>query len=175
MKKQIIYYLILVILPLVGCGQRDSRLDSFQVPIWKESDLDWHTQNVTVYQVFSERKPPFHSGGTFSYEIGKTPGGVLFFYQFDDFQNQFVEPISIIKGARTISRRDGKLLAEARVNYFVDGNRQGREIEEYHYDADGILIFHCTSIIDPDTGFKIKEKEEMGTKKRDYYFVWPVR
>ncbi len=132
MKKLISYCLfIIIIFPLVGCGKRDSRLDSFQVPIWNEGDLDWHTSKVRIYQVFSGKQPPFYSGDSFSYEIGKSPGGVLFFYQFSDFQNQFIEPISIIKGTRTISLQSGKLLAEAKINYFADGNRQGRILEHH--------------------------------------------
>lgn len=102
-------------------------------------------------------------------------GNILFFYQFDDFQNQFVDPIQMVTGARTISLADGKLLAEAKVDYYIkDGNRQGRRLEEFHYDAYGKLIFYCKSVIDPDTGFKINEIDKIGKKEREYYSIWPV-
>ena len=114
----------------MGCTDHSEVLAKFDVPIWTESDLDWHTENVRTQIVFSSSKPPYFDGGELTYEIGRTPGGVLFFHQFTAHQNQFVEPISVIKGARTI---------------------------------------------DPSSGFKMKETEQVGRKTRDYYFIWPVR
>jgi len=92
----------------------------------------------------------------------------------------FVDPISAIKGARTRDLQK-KIVAEARLRYFSIKDPkseyyiQGRELEEYHYNENGILIYYCKSIIDPDTGFKIKETEKIGEKERDYYFLWPIR
>lgn len=159
----------------IACTDHSETLAKFDVPIWTEADLDWHTKNVRTQIVFSSSKPPYFDGGELTYEIGRTPGGVLFFHQFENHQNQFVEPISAIKGARSIDRKTGRLLAEARVRYFVDSGRQGRELEEFHYGPDGKLAFYCKSTIDPSSRFKTDEyrgEQERGAELLGILLGW---
>jgi len=79
MKAKFIIILTILFV-ILACNKRDDRLESITVPIWKDSDLNWHTPNVNMYQVLTERKPPYYSSATpLSYQIGKSPGGVLFF------------------------------------------------------------------------------------------------
>ena len=79
----------------------------------------------------------------------------------------------VARGARTKSSSAG-LLAEARVvnSQLSVMGQPGVTIEEYHYDR-GSLIFRCKSLFDPQ-GMKIEESDTVGTKRRDYYFLWPV-
>ena len=87
-----------------------------------------------------------------------------------DFTNLFINNGGVAQGALTISS-SAQLLAEARV--VIENNRDpGIIIEEYHYDR-GSLIFRCKSRFDLD-GMKIQESDTVGTKRRDYYFLWPV-
>lgn len=146
------------------------------VPLWAADNLGWHTDKVIEYSHELTRNPRYYSGQTpLEYTEGKSPGGILFFHDFGEFRNQFkLSDSFIVLGARTVDR-SGRLLAEAKVHYSIKGNTQGIELEEFHYDSAGRVIFNCNSDIDSDTGFKLTERNENGRKVRDYYFLWPIR
>jgi hypothetical protein len=143
-------------------------------PLWSKDNLGWHTEKILLNLNILSSNPPFYKGSLpLVYNSGSSPGGILFLYDFGDFQNQFkLNESFIIIGVRTID--EGKnLLAEARVRYYVKGNQQGIELEEFHYDSKGKVIFKCKSEVDANSGFKIKESNKVGKKKKDYYFIWP--
>jgi len=157
-----------------------NRLNSIKVPIWKESDIKWDIQDSYTYEKYDTRNPPYYNNDPpFSYLIGKYES-IIVFHKFRNFINIFVDPISLIKGAITKSLTNNKIVAEAKIRYYTtkipnsNKYRQERELEEYHYDENGDLIFHCKSLIDPYSGFKIKEMEMIGKKEIDYYFLWPI-
>ena len=105
--------------------------------------------------------PPFYKESPpLQYVLGETPGrGYAFnnpvplFYEFPDFTTSFVFSKSgIVGGARTVSK-DGRVLAEATVNYSISNSsdgatQQGIELEEFHDGEDGRLIFTENSKID---------------------------
>jgi len=146
------------------------------LPLWAADNLGWHTNQFTTYSHTLERKPPFFSGAMpLEYTAGQSAGGVLFFHDFGGFRNQFkLNDALIVIGARTIDG-NGRLLAEARARYYVKGIEQGIELEEFHYDKAGAVTFKCKSDVDGGTGFKVDEKEKIGKKDKDYYFLWPTR
>ena len=147
-----------------------------QFPLWSQDNLGWHTDKFVTYLHELSRKPPFYKGSMpLEYTSGKSAGGILFFHDFGGFRNQFkLNDSFIIIGARTVDGR-GRLLAEARARYYVKGNEQGIELEEFHYDEAGNVNFKCKSEVDSGTGHKVGEKEKTGRKDRDYYFLWPTR
>ena len=148
-----------------------------QGPLWSADNLGWHTNKTVEYRHIIASHPPFYSGSSATLEFteGASPGGVLFYYDFGAFRNQFkLNDAFTIMGARTVDE-NGHLLAEARIRYYVNGNTQGRELEEFHYDPAGKVIFKCKSQIDPNSGFKIGESSTNGRKIRDYYFMWPLQ
>ena len=180
LKTKLLIVLTLLIL-IMSCGKKGDQLDNIVIPIWKESDIYYNIPEIPVYQVILNGKPPFYKGpAPFSYKIGKSPRGLVYFYKFEDFINFYINPISPIQGARTRDT-ENRIVAEARVRYFSIKDPkseyyiQGRELEEFHYDKKGKLTYYCKSIIDPNSGFKIKETNQVGEKNRDYYFIWPVR
>jgi len=112
------------------------------------------------------------------FEAGYPPSGLgerPLFYDFGDFINYFVYQGTILVGAQTYDK-EGNLLAEAIIiRYFItEKGEQGIEVMEIHYAEDN-PVFKCKSLIDPYTGEKIKQMEEVGRRVRDYYFIWPMR
>lgn len=166
------------LLTLLGaCGPSEAETKTLRTlssgPIWTSSDLGWHTDKAHLYDVMLDDNPPYWEGAApVRYEEAKSPGGVLFFHQFSAFQNQFVlDKNFTIIGARTVDS-EKRLVAEARVRYYADSGRQGRELEEFHYDGNGALAFHCISKLD-GSGYKAEERDAAGRKRADYYAVWP--
>jgi hypothetical protein len=146
-------------------------------------DIDREQQlllsNTTLYQ-----KPPFYEGPIpLEFESGKKPsigmglGSPTIINVFDEWMTIFdyadtsFEVSGIATCALTLSKL-GQLLAEARFEKLVEGT--GIIILEVHYNEDGSVRFWCKSEIDFDLGFKIREMEAHGTKREDYYFIWPV-
>ncbi|MEM4245623.1 MAG: hypothetical protein QW404_03165 [Candidatus Nanoarchaeia archaeon] len=170
-----------------GGTSEDAELQKFKTPIWSKDVLEMQDRAVLTYKHEIRMKPPFYKG---SMPLSFIAGKVIIGYQhemanvyckFEDFVNLFiyVDPAykfhGIAQGAVTLDS-SGKLLAEAKLLKMVieEGKPvQGFELEEFHYGKDG-LVFRCKSLIEANTGFKQKEYEAVGKKKRDYYFVWPV-
>jgi len=163
-------------------------LPGLETPIWSEDDLGKQESAILLYETTVQMKPPFYKGSMpISFVAGKKPMAVgemtNAYFDFGDFSNDFVylDPAmqfsGIAQGAVTTDR-SGRLLAEARMVRLLSdkGNQfQGIEIEEFHYNKDGGLVFTCTSTIDFPQGFKQSESNVLGKKQRDYYFIWPVR
>lgn len=145
-------------------------------PLWSQDNLGWHTDKFVTYAHELDSKPPFYSASVpLEYTSGQSAGGVLFFHDFGGFRNQFkLNDSFVVIGARTIDK-NGKLLAEAKARYYVKGNEQGIELEEFHYDDKGGVSFKCKSDVDSGSGFKVAENETSGRKRQDYYFLWPTR
>lgn len=158
-------------------------------PIWSEKQVKASTENKgLVYEVSVMQKPAFYDGEMpLKYESFQSVpmGGYMSFDQiyahsYESFTNVFIyeEGFSIV-GAATFDKQ-GNLVAEARVNYFIKkekdgGPSQGIELEEFHYGEDGSVIFKCKSKIQEGIGFKVKESKAEGKKEKDYYFIWPGR
>ena len=66
------------------------------------------------------------------------------------------------------------MVAEARLEWQTNAKSgfYRPKMEEFHY-AGGKLVFHCKSEIDYDTGTKISESQQSGSKRRDYFFLLP--
>jgi len=164
-------------------------------PIWADKDLaaakvineSEENAEMAHYERTIELKPKFYEGPMpFKYDViyapGKAPyedGGILsnralpLYYDFGGFVNFFVSDESNESVIGACTKENKILVAEARL--FSDGsNSDGKlEIEEFHYNSDGNLIFQCKSQFDP-IGFKIAETEATGIKIKDYYFLWPA-
>ena len=74
-------------------------------------------------------------------------------------------------GAITIDPKTRRIVAEAKTLNFIKGS--GVEIEEYHYDDDGKLIFQCTSVISFGDNFKINENGNTGEENHGLLFYFP--
>lgn len=97
------------------------------------------------------------------------------FFEFEDFRHivkydapNLLTSSDPIEHILTFDRNDN-LIAEAIV---IDREPMTSVIEETHYSKD-IPIFKAKSYIDLTTHEKVREEVEMGTKDRDYYFIWP--
>lgn len=175
-------YLAIVIIGFVaifaGCIMKETPVLS-KTPIWNVTDLEVEKlRKETPIYIYSHK---ITKSSLFSKEIefkaGYPPSGFEekrpLFYDFDDFVSYFVYDGTVLVGAKTYDK-EGHLLAEAEVHYFIsERNEQGIEIEEIHY-AENKPIFRSKSLIDPYTGENIKRLEEVGNKVKDYYFIWPV-
>jgi hypothetical protein len=161
----------------------------------------WTKQDVEKTQKFVEDKkpivttentvfikPPFYSGtlplkylakniAMFGGSFGST-GNIPLFQEFPEWKTFFLYVdtksflFSIPDGAVTIDSKTHHIVAEAKTLGIIKGS--GVEIEEYHYDEGGNLIFECTSKIDFGGNFKTQEKVKKGKKIKDYYFLFPV-
>lgn len=176
-------------------------LQEIKTPVWNITDLEQYKQEriwqgrgmFCLFETKENKEPPFYTGPMpLVYKVAYAPGDCVTegnraqrgikptFYSLDffrSFENHFIYDGVRLIGAQTYDRSErGNLLAEVvNINYFITGdNKQGVEIEELHYEPDGKPVFKSKSQIDPSTGFKIGEKEIVGKKERDYYFIWPV-
>jgi hypothetical protein len=140
-------------------------------------------QGVFKYQETLNMKPPFYDGNLpLVFVSGKKAIGqsemITVSQDFGQFYNSFtytdvaMKYSGIADGART-NDSSGKLLAEAKLLRLVKG--EGIYIEERHYGVDGKVAFQCVSFVEFRSGFKKGENDEVGKKRRDYYFLWPVR
>ncbi len=185
-----LFLIVTVISSCISQNGQNEQLEKVKTPIWNITDLEVEklekeTPVYTYEKTIGGKKPPFYKGDMpLRYKVGYPPGGLPgdsysderpLFYDFGDFVNYFVYKGSILGGAQTYDR-EGHLLAEVKaVYYFVtEENQQGIEIEELHYGADGKLVFKSKSQIDSYEGLKLKEKEKLGRKLHDYYFIWPI-
>lgn len=198
-KPRIIFFLLLGgITVLYSCSEkRDPRLDSFETPIWTDADFVLADGSIIRQEVVAYKRPPFCKGdGDFTYIAGKRPTGmsgfmggganmITFYHDFVNYRNEFTyshNQIGFILGfpggARSIDP-SGRLLAEAKLLRFLkggSGNRgmKGLEIQEFHYNSEGKLIFTCKSEISFNLQVKVSEYDTIGKKQRDYYCLWPT-
>ncbi len=153
-----------------------------KIPIWQESDTEYEKlkgqTEFLVYDVERSKRPPFYNGPIplkfESAERRRAPNDVqAIAHKFDGFANFFIYQDHVVFiGARTYGPGN-ELLAEMRLRYFVKGNTQGIEAEEFHYKG-GQLVFTCKSEFDFYSGEKISEKDMTGKKTTDYYFILPL-
>ena len=151
------------------------------------------TLNLRPFTMEFSKNPPFYAGPQqLSCVFYVFSTGLLVSQKCETFENDFIYSESFKKshpelknfpqipaGART--RDDsGNLVAEARLVGTAPHDKATPEdlliIEEFHYkpcNGQSCLIFKSTSVID-GSGFKIREIESTGHKKRDYFFIWPL-
>jgi hypothetical protein len=86
----------------------------------------------------------------------------------------YKEPVEWVHGVPNgaSTRRDltSPLLAEAKLISYGD---KGTQISEIHYNEDGTVSYEGTITFSSQTGFKKEEKPIRGTKRAEYYFLWP--
>lgn len=156
-----------------------------QCPRWNSDAIMYkrvkdYNGKIVFYGVSIEDKSPFCRGFS-SYQTMMTPGepfgelGLTLADQFDGFTNFYAYKGWDIIGAVTLV--NSICVAEARVKRIQEQDETGsftlsRQVEEFHYDKNGKLIFHCFSKIDP-LGFKQSEFDVSGRKQHEYYSVLP--
>ena len=185
--------IMLSVIPLFsGCENQEHKRQLEQIqaesyPLWHHTDLELNKYKgaALVYNHTLNMEPKYYDGSMpLEYKGTETPGrgytygsSIMLRHTFNDFSNFFIyNQTRILTGVVAVNNLNS-LVAEARLNYFVDTsqgfNQQGVEIEEFHYGRDGKLIFNCKSIIDPNDGTKQSERDIIGNKERDYFFLLP--
>ena len=172
-----------------GCGKTDKTGISEELqqmwPIWKVEDLEINKRsgNVVEYTHELKLKPRYYKGKMPLVYTSKQPlsgtmmgmGGpeVVYAHEFGDFSNAFIYKGPLLVGIVAVDK-SSTMVAEARLEWQTDvksGFNRPR-MEEFHYSG-GLLVFHCKSEIDYDTGTKTSESERSGSKRRDYFFILP--
>jgi hypothetical protein len=144
-------------------------------------------QQFLLYTTTLYLRPPFYEGPVpLEFESVKKPGigGIgmglgsrTIIHAFDEWTTiyEYADPSFEVSGIATCAQtfsKSRKLLAEARFEEIVEG--MGIIILEVHYNEDGSVRFWCKSQIEFGTDFKTREMDAYGTKREDYYFIWPV-
>jgi hypothetical protein len=174
-------------------GSKDA-LTQIKTPFWSNTDfkdIDQKLQNGNysagpAFLKDPNSKPPFYKDDKpfqwINYiQQDKFYLRVVLAQEFKElnFLNVYLPPTSpggISIGAKTLSLDTGRvrLAAEARFLRAVkdkDGS-SGFEVQEVHYGKDGKPIFECVSQFDKRF-YKISETKPIGSKAREYYFMWP--
>lgn len=152
-------------------------------PIWKPEDLEINKRSGNAVQYTHELnlRPQYYKGKMPLVYTSKQPftgmgmgmGGPDLFYahEFEDFTDFFVYDGILLTGIVAVDKSD-KMVAEARLKWQTDAKSgfHRPRMEEFHYSG-GLLVFHCESEIDYDTGTKTSESGESGSKRRDYFFI----
>jgi hypothetical protein len=179
------------------------REDEIEIMKLYSQQPDLHVDEFETTYNGNEKVPYFNGSGALTYTFYATEflsrplisvpaasewGSGVLIYRFPSFLNYFVysddgapfRSSGIPHGARTyamgrfpVDQPNTELLAEAR----LVSSRNGRspfELEEFHYDRHGKLLFHCISKIN-NLGAKVQETKSWGRKENEFYFVWPVR
>jgi len=184
------------VLSMMACGQTPS-LDVEQ--LWSQEDVLRTGELVNsmggllvTRQVTLHMKPPFYKGimplvyETASKEMGGGGFGsslsIPAMHDFGGWRNLFIYKdvqslaLRMPAGAVAVDNKSNNIIAECKVKQLLMGDKQlsGFEIAEIHYSQDGRrAIFTSTFVVDFPRGFKTKEKETMGKKEKDYFFIWP--
>jgi len=147
-------------------------------PIWKAEDLEINKRsgNAVQYTHALNLKPKYYKGKMPLVYTSKQPlfsPEIFYAHEFGDFSNFFIYKDRLLKGIVAVDKSN-KMAAEARLEWQRDVNSgfYRPKMEEFHY-SDGLLVFHCKSEIDYDTGTKISESEQSGSKRKDYFFILP--
>jgi hypothetical protein len=162
-------------------------LDGFETPIWTSEQLAELEEATSRTQQFVLKKPPYYKGEMpLTFTMGRVDsnpiGHRIVYHRFPAFQNNFLyrdnsnKHACIADGAWTIDST-GRLLAEARLTrVLTDASNKftGVEIEEFHYGPDSKLEFWSRSKIGR-LDQKEFEEASVGTKQRDFYYLWPIR
>lgn len=172
-----------------GCGKKDIPEELQQMwPIWKAGDLEINKRSENTVAQYSHElnlRPKYYKGRMPLVYTSKQPvssmvmmdmGGPDIFYahEFGDFSNYFIYGDGwLLKGIVAVDK-SRTMVAEAKLEWQTDPKNgfYRPKMEEFHY-SDGKLVFHCESEIDYDSGTKISESEQSGSKRRDYFFILP--
>ncbi len=171
-----------------GCKKKDVSDELQQIwPIWKLDDLQINKRSGNAVQVQYTHelnlRPKYYKGKMPLVYTSKQPfsgrmmgmGGPDIFYahEFGDFSNYFIYDSTLLKGIVAVDKSN-TMVAEARLAWQtnVESGFYRPKMEEFHYSG-GKLVFHCKSGIDYDSGTKISESEQSGSKRRDFFFILP--
>jgi len=171
-----------------GCKPRVSDELQQMWPIWEVNDLEIKKRSeksAVQYKHELNLRPKYYKGRMpliytseqpFSSVVMGGMGGPDIFYahEFGDFSNYFIYGGGwLLKGIVAVDKSK-TMVAEARLEWQTDPKSgfYRPKMEEFHYSG-GKLVFHCKSEIDYDTGTKISEYEQSGSKRRDYFFLLP--
>lgn len=193
--------LLLIVITFSSCisqnsqkGQNDP-FERMRTPIWTENDLEIIKYKDEIFQYYEsayfEQIPFYYGSMPLIIKVTKrviipssfqgSEIATIVSHDFGDFKNFFIyEERGMLSfwlvGARTYTYKSGKpvLVAEAKINYSINQEKPVVELEEFHYGQDGKLEFYSKSDVSPYTGFKTKEKEKIGIKLHEYYFILPI-
>jgi len=155
-------------------------------PIWKVDDLEINKRSGNAgveYRHTLNLRPKYYKGKMPLVYTSKQPlsaammgmGGteIFYAYEFDDLSNYFVYKDRLLRGVVAVDKSN-TMVAEARLEWQTDAKSgfYRPKMEEFHYSG-GKLVFHCKGEIDYDTGTKISESEQSGSKRRDFFFILP--
>jgi hypothetical protein len=163
--------------------QPDVPMDEFEVKFETNEKVPYFNGSgpltYTFFAARGRRASPLHPWETFTGVLISRFSDFLNYFVYSDYGSPF-RSSGIPLGARTYAmgtfpaeHPNTDLLAEARIVSSKDG-RSPFELEEFHYDRHGKLVFHCISKIN-NLGAKVEEIKSEGRKEREFYFVWPVR
>jgi len=186
MKYLTLLVVFLAALAVSSCSQQaadQAKLREIEakknLPLWSGGDFDYRG-TVLVYNVVINQKPPYYRGKMpLNFKQSQLPipnTAIVLDYEFNDCVVMFARNGPIYKGACATNKTGTKLLAEAKLKYFITKDKsQGIEVEEFHYGQDGYLIFYCKSQLKPMTMYMYKrsESERLGKKNKEYFFIWP--
>lgn len=179
-------FILAIVLLNSGCGEDVSDELQQMWPIWKSDDLEinkgagnaaQYTHELNLQPQYYEGKMPlvYTSMQPFSGAMMGMGGSDMFYaHEFGDFTNYFIYDGMLLRGIVAVDKSN-TMAAEARLEWQTDAKSgfYRPRMEEFHY-SDGKLIFHCNSEIDYDSGTKVAESEQSGSKRRDYFFLLPL-
>ena len=170
-------------------GELDIAAPTLSEPEMFEMRSHWSEEKVTPKETTIYNKPLFYSGPVpFNYTAYYSPdllggGGGQFFkchivllQDFGQWKNLFVYDDLMLKhsgvagGAITIDENKNRV-AVAKLSKVIKG--EGVEIEEYHLNKSGGVMFYCKSHYGFGGG-KENEAYAKGKKEAEYYLFWPV-
>jgi|GEM_PF-2475766 len=142
-----------------------------------DEDTPLITKTVTVHQ-----KPPFYKGPVplkyTAYQLVLFQNNSLtLVHDFGGWKNLFVYEDTAMKysgvaeGAITFDNNEN-LVAVAKLSRLLKG--EGVEIEEFHLNPKGDVIFYCKSRFSFGFSWKDSETESKGRKAEEYYVFWPT-
>ncbi len=154
-------------------------------PIWKPEDLEVNkpSGNAVEYKHELNLRPKYYKGKMPLVYTSARPlsgmmmgmGGpdIIHVHTFDDFSNYFIYDAMFLKGIVAVDKSK-TMVAEARLEWQTDPSSglYRPTMEEFHYSG-GMLVFHCRSKIDYDSGTKTSEFDQSGSKREDYFFILP--
>lgn len=165
----------------------------YKGPLWSQDDITslngkMRGYSVSIYNETYYQKPPFYNG-KMPIEIMTAfdDYGDFLFIVFDDFIVMYVYDDIVLsydgipngamvmgRDENPIPRAEAKIISEIRDN--ENGNR-AVDILEIHYDKYDNAIYNAKSTIEwieGDRGYKTEEYWSAGTKKEEYFFMYPL-
>jgi len=142
-----------------------------------DEDTPLIQKTVTVHQ-----KPPLYRGEVpFKYTAYQRMlfqnNSMTLIHDYGEWRNLFIyEDTALIgsgiaDGALTLDSNDN-MVAVAKLSRIIKG--EGVEIEEFHLNPEGGVVFYCKSRYSFALGWKGSETDAKGRKGEEYYLFWPT-